>query len=67
MARQISDIPHALGEREALERRFVGKPMKSAVDVARIALERRSSARSAQDVVADIPPGLFQSRASLWC
>src|SRR5256885_12398629 len=25
MARQISDIPHALGEREALERRFVGK------------------------------------------
>src|SRR2546430_7940661 len=25
MARQISDIPHALGEREALDRRFVGK------------------------------------------
>src|SRR2546423_477779 len=25
MARQISDLPHALGEREALDRRFVGK------------------------------------------
>src|SRR6266700_1691351 len=25
MARQNSDIPHALGEREALDRRFVGK------------------------------------------
>jgi hypothetical protein len=48
-------------------RRGLRELTKIAVDMARVALECRSSARAAEDVVADLPPGLFQPRASLWC
>jgi hypothetical protein len=48
-------------------RRALGESTKIAVDEAGVALERRSSARATENVVADLPPGLFQSRASLWC
>jgi hypothetical protein len=47
--------------------RLVRKTPKRQVDVSGVALERRSSASAARDVVADLPPGLVEERASLWC
>ncbi len=54
-------------ERRGWLRRPVCQAAKIAVDVSGVTLERRSSARATQDVVADILPGFFQTRASLWC